>query len=310
MKYLVMIVGPTAVGKTEFAIKVARYFGTGIISADSRQVYKEMLVGTAVPEPEQLAMVKHYQIGHRSIMDNYNVSLFELEALESIDTLHQLSDVAVMTGGSGLYCDVLENGIDDLPDIDPEVRKRLNEEYRNKGLIWLQQEVAVRDPDYFSSIDQKNPARLLRALEVIVTTGKKFSSLRIAQKRERPFAIIKSGLLRPKEELSARIELRVDRMISEGLIDECRTLYHVKNKNALKSVGYKEIFNWLDGLTSFEEAVEKIKTNTRRYAKRQMTWFRRDSNIKWYHPDDIESYLEWLTISMDELKRKNKNNGC
>jgi len=299
MKTLFMIAGPTAVGKTNAAIRVAKHFATEIISADSRQVYREMSIGTAAPDEEQLAAVKHHLVGHRSVHEYYNVWMYEQEALAALDEIFADHETAVMAGGSGLYMDVVQSGIDDLPDIRPELRQQLKDELSAKGLPWLQAEVAQKDPEYFEVVDKKNPNRLLRALEIFHTTGIKFSELRKLKKRERHFRIIKAGLTLPREELNKIINHRVDKMIEQGLVEECRELYPMKELNALNSVGYKEIFAYLDGEMTLDKANEKIRINTRRYAKRQMTWFRRDREIRWFNPSETDELINYFE---EELK--------
>jgi tRNA dimethylallyltransferase len=297
-KLLLIILGPTAVGKTDLAIRVAQTFGLEIISADSRQVYKEMSIGTAAPDQAQLNAVTHHCVGHRSMHEYYNVSIYEQEVLGILERTFLKGKPALLTGGSGLYIDVVTNGIDDLPDINPELRTRLRDELEAKGIHWLQLELQQIDPVFFSTVDQRNPNRMLRALEVFHSTGLKMSDLRTSQKVERPFSVIKIGLTRGRTELNARISARVDRMLELGLLDECRRLYPYRHLNALNTVGYKEIFASLSGEMSLEEAVEKIKTNTRRFAKRQMTWFRRDPEIRWFHPDQEDEMMNDLSIRM------------
>jgi len=304
---LVMVVGPTASGKTNFAIALAQRYGTAVVSADSRQVYREMRIGTAVPTPEELAAAPHYLIGHRSVADHYNVSMYEQEVLSVLDDLFRRHGVVVAAGGTGLYCRVLEHGIDELPDIDMALRLTLADSFAEKGLSWLQQEVAAADPEFYARVDQKNPARLLRALEVIQATGQKFSTLRVSRQVKRPFLFVKIGLELPREELHRRIAERVHRMIGEGLADECRSLYPLKNKSALKSVGYREMFNWIDGHCSFDEAVEKIITNTRRYARRQITWFRRDPEIRWFHPDHTAECMAFVESRLETFRKEESN---
>jgi tRNA dimethylallyltransferase len=304
---VLMVVGPTASGKTGFAIRLAQHYGTSVVSADSRQVYREMSIGTAVPTAEELAAVPHYLIGHRSVAEHYNVSIYEQEALSVFNDLFSRHEVVLVAGGSGMYCRVLEQGIDELPDIDPGLRRKLTEAYKEKGLGWLQQEVANADPEFYTTVDQKNPARLLRALEVIRTTGRSFSALRVSRSVERPFHFVKIGLMWPREELHRRIAERVHRMVDEGLAEECRALYLLKNNSALKSVGYSEMFNWLDGQCTFDEAVEKIITNTRRYARRQITWFRRDPEIRWFHPDRFAECLAYVDAAIAEIFNEENN---
>lgn len=302
---LIVIAGPTAVGKTEVAIKLARELQSVIVSADSRQVYREMCIGTAAPTPEQLAQVPHFLIRHRSVMDHYNVSMFENEALAVLEAQFDHRDVVVMTGGTGLYMDVVVRGIDDLPDVSPALREKLKMDFQTHGLLWLQDEVQRIDHEFYVSTDQKNPARLLRALEVFYTSGLKMSELRTRSQKQRPFKVMKIGLNKPREELNQRISLRVDQMIADGLEEECRALYPYRNKTALKTVGYREMFRYFDGLCTLDDAITDIKTNTRRYAKRQMTWFRRDPDIQWFSPQQINEMLTWIYGQLAREKLRN-----
>lgn len=297
-KFLVMLCGPTAVGKTDVAIGVARHFGTEIISADSRQVYREMRIGTASPDQQQLAAVPHHLIGHITITDTYNVSIYEQEVLLLLEDLFTRHQMVILTGGSGLYLDVISNGIDDLPDIDPDLRRKLRRQYEEEGIEWLQKEVACIDPEYFARVDTANPNRLLRALEVFYTSGQPFSSLRLSKEIRRYFKIIKTGLTLPREVLNERIDRRVESMIKDGLVEECNSLLPYRELNALNTVGYKEIFSYLDHRSTLEEAIEKIKTNTRRYAKRQMTWFKRDPDIRWFAPEEAEELIGYIKDQM------------
>lgn len=303
---LLILLGPTAVGKTDLAIRVAQTFGLEIISADSRQVYKEMTIGTAAPDEAQLNAVTHHCVGHRTMLEYYNVSMYEQEVLGILEQTFMKGKPALITGGSGLYIDVITNGIDDLPDIDPDLRTRLRDELEAKGIHWLQSQLQTIDPLFFATVDQRNPNRMLRALEVFHSTGLKMSDLRTSQKVERPFRVIKTGLNRPRPELNARIAERVDRMLELGLLDECRRLYPYRHLNALNTVGYKEIFASISGEMSLDEAVEKIKTNTRRFAKRQMTWFRRDPEIHWFHPDQEDAIMNDLSIRMASANHQKK----
>ena len=280
-KILLVILGPTASGKTDLAIKAAKWLDTEIISADSRQFYRELNIGTAKPTPDQIASVKHHLIGQISIHDRYNISDFENDVLSLLEELFQKHDVVVMCGGSGLYIDAVCNGIDDQPEHDPAIRQQLDQEYRTFGIVYLQNELHRLDPDYYKQVDISNPHRLMRALEVCYMTGKPYSSFRTGLKKSRPFKIVKFGIDVPREELIKRINARTDSMISAGLIEEARENLANRHLNSLNTVGYKEIFDFLDGKCTLEEAVEKIKVNTRRYAKRQMTWFRKDGEIKW-----------------------------
>lgn len=290
MKTVYFVVGPTAVGKTTFAIQLAKHLKTEIISADSRQFYREMNIGTATPSAEELSQVKHHFIGNLSIHQNYNVSSFEQDALALLERLFQSKDSVVVVGGSGLYLDALAYGIDDLPDASEELRMDLKRLYDNEGIEVLQSKLEKLDPIFYTQIDKQNPKRLLRALEVCLTTGKPYSELRIGQKKERHFKIRWIGLEQDREQLNKRINLRVDIMLEAGLLEEVKQLYPYKNLNALNTVGYKEFFLWMDAKESFEWAVEKVKTNSRRYAKRQMTWFRKNEDIHWISMSDLPDF--------------------
>lgn len=285
-KHLLVVVGPTAVGKTAKAIEWAKFLNTEIISCDSRQFYKELKIGTAAPSDEELNAVKHHLIGHLSITDYYNVSRFEADALQCLDKLFLTKDVVVMVGGSGLYIDALCNGIDDLPDPDETIRNKVNEDFINNGIEYLQEQIKLLDPEYYTQVDLQNPNRLKRALEVCLATGKPYSSLRNNTAKARNFQIHKIGLQKDRHELNNIINHRVDKMLEIGLFEEAKTFYPQKHLNALNTVGYKELFMYFDGLISLEQAIENIKTNTRRYAKRQMTWFRRYPEIKWINPNE------------------------
>lgn len=288
---LIVILGPTASGKTDLAIKIAKSFGTEIISADSRQFYRELSIGTAKPSEEQLAQVEHHFIGHISITENYNISRFEQDAILLLEQLFNKHQAVVMTGGSGLYIDAVCNGIDDQPEHDPEIRKQLNENYKLSGIRYLQDELLRLDPAYFEIVDRSNPHRLMRAIEVFMITGKPYSSFRKGRQQQRNFKVVKFGIQIPREELITRINRRVDQMIADGLIEEAKANYSYRKLNALNTVGYKEIFEHLDGNCALEEAVEKIKINTRRYAKRQMTWFRKDPDIIWIKPENLNERI-------------------
>lgn len=294
-KYLVVIAGPTAVGKTDIAIKLAQEWKTEIISADSRQFYNEMSIGTAKPDKQQLSEVKHHFIGHLSVHDYYNVSRFENDTLQLIKSLFKNHNLVFLVGGSGLYIDAVCNGIDDFPDPEPEYRNYLKGVYKDEGLGKLQEMLLVLDPEYFESVDINNPNRLLRALEVCHTTGKKFSEQRMNSSKKRDFQIIKIGLNRPRPELFSRIELRVDQMIKQGLEEEVQRLLPYRHLNALNTVGYKEIFEYLDSKITLEEAIVNIKTSTRRYAKRQLTWFNRTNEYTWFHPSQLNEITNYLT---------------
>ena len=295
-KYLVVVVGPTAVGKTAMAIRLAQHYGTEIISADSRQFYKELKIGVAAPSDAELATATHHFIGHLSIYDYYNVSRFEKDALQKIQSLFENHDVVVMTGGSGLYIDAVCNGIDELPDPPPELRTELKTLLQKEGVEALQKLLQTHDPEYYRTVDTKNPARLLRALEICMTAGQPYSSLRAQKLEKRPFEVIYTGLHCERALLNERIHRRVDEMIAAGLLDEVEQLFPMRHLNALNTVGYKELFAWKEGKISFEQAVEDIKTNTRRYAKRQMTWFRKNIGIHWFLPTQWEEIIQLFTI--------------
>ena len=283
---LIVIAGPTASGKTAAAIELAKKLGTEILSADSRQFYKEMSIGTAAPTPKELLEVKHHFVHNISIFDQYDVATYEQEALLLLSKLFIDHKEVILTGGSGLFIDAVCNGIDAMPNIDPENRQRVNVLYKEQGIEALQQELQRLDPEYWSVVDQKNPRRLQRALEVCYQTGNTFTSFRTASKAKRDFNIQKYALLWERNELNNRINQRVERMLSQGLVDEARSLYPHRELNALNTVGYKELFDYFDGKISLMEAVEQIKLNTRHYAKRQMTWLRRDPEYHWINPSE------------------------
>ena len=281
MKTLIVIAGPTASGKTAKAIQLAKQLNTVILSADSRQFYKEMRIGTAVPSLQELNEVKHYFIQHISILKDYDVADYERDALRLLDKLFKEHDQVVMAGGSGLYIDAVCNGIDPMPNISETTRQKVVRLYREGGLEALQREVRRLDPAYWAEVDWKNPRRLQRALEMYYQTGQPYSAFRNKTPAERPFAIQKYALLREKQDLYNRINQRVEVMLSQGLVDEARRLYPYRRRNALNTVGYKELFRYFDGECSLMEAVEQIKLDTRHYAKRQMTWLRRDESYRW-----------------------------
>ena len=293
-KYLIVVTGPTAIGKTVFAIRLAQHFDTEIISADSRQFYREMKIGTAFPEPEELAAAKHHFVGNLSIKEEYNVAKYETEAIDKITELHRNNDYVILTGGSGLYIDAITNGIDDLPDHDPVLRKKLKSELEKIGMEAFGLKLKELDPEYFEVVDLQNPNRLLRAMEVCLQTGKTYTSLRRNQRKERKFDIIKIGLNTDRELLFRRISERVDNMMVKGLLEEVKSLMPFRDHNALNTVGYKELFTFLEGEVSLDQAVENIKTNTRRYAKRQLTWFKRDQEIEWFSPGQLDDVIQWI----------------
>jgi tRNA dimethylallyltransferase len=295
---LVILAGPTAVGKTAVAIELAHRFGTEIISCDSRQFYREMRIGTAVPSTEEMAKVPHHLIGHLSIHDQYDVSRFETEALKKLEELFMTRKVVIMTGGSGLYINAVCKGFDELPDKDPELRKRLQETLEENGIVELQEQLRELDPLYFEKVDKNNPNRLLRAIEVCLITGKPYSQLRKGQIKARPFRVVKIALNRDRQELFNRISERTEQMIAEGLLEEVKSLLPHRHQNALNTVGYKELFEHLYGNISLEQAITNIKTNTRRYAKRQLTWFKKDPEYHWFHPEEIKGIASIISEKM------------
>jgi tRNA dimethylallyltransferase len=296
-KTLIVIEGPTAAGKTAIAIKLAQQLKTEIISADSRQFYREMSIGTAKPTDKELAAAKHHFIDSHSIIENFTVGDFEKQSLQLLNVLFKTHDKVIMAGGSGLFIQAITKGFDDLPVADPAIRTHLNQEFAEKGIGFLQDWLKTADPDYYSQVDLNNPQRLIRALEVFKTTGKPFSSYRKAVTNKRPFHCIKIGLDLPREFLYKRINQRVDDMIAQGLAEEARSLLPYRHLNALNTVGYSELFDYFDGKNDLNTAIEFIKQNTRRFAKRQLTWFRKDKEIKWLmadNPDLINIILEEL----------------
>lgn len=298
-KALIVLLGPTGVGKTDLSIEIAGHFGTSIISCDSRQVYKEMRIGTAVPEREQLAAVPHFFIQTLSVCDYYNSWQFEQQALAKIRELHRGADVVLMTGGSMMYIDAVCKGIDDIPTIPPELRQQLMERYEREGIVPIREQLKRLDPVFYEEVDLSNAKRVLHAVEVCLTAGKPYSSLRTHTSRERGFRIVKVGLNREKEELYGRIDRRVDEMLAEGLEAEARALLPMRTMNPLNTVGYKEFFDYFDGKTDYEEAVRLIKRNSRRYAKKQLSWFRRDKEIRWFHPSEKEQIFAYLDETLD-----------
>jgi tRNA dimethylallyltransferase len=289
-KTLIIIAGPTAVGKTSLAIELAQKLNCEIISADSRQFYKEMKIGVAAPSDEELAMAKHHFIGNLSIQDYYNVSIFEQQALEKINELFLKDDFVIAVGGSGLYIQALMHGIDEMPDVDEKLRDEIKQKYAELGLEFLQNEVEKLDPEYFEIADINNPKRLMRALEVIKQTGEKYSKIRTNSKKNRGFEIKAFVLNMERQKLYERINRRVDLMVEQGLIQEAEFLYKFRDLNALNTVGYKELFKYFDGDWSKDLAIEKIKTNSRRFSKRQITWFKRDKSFEWIERDDLEKF--------------------
>ncbi|MBB4107996.1 tRNA dimethylallyltransferase [Pedobacter zeae] len=294
-KTLISIVGPTAIGKTALAIGLAQHFGTEIISADSRQFFKEMAIGTAKPNAEELAAAKHHFIDSHTVTQLFSTGDFEVEALKKLEEIFREHELAIMVGGSGLYVNALINGLDEMPNIDLSIRENLNRQFEEEGIAVIQSQLAHLDPEYFAKVDQQNPQRMIRGLEVFLSTGQKLSSMLSATKKERPFNIIKIGLNTDRAVLYDRINKRVDQMIAEGLLDEVKGLMPFKHHNALNTVGYSELFDYLDGKSSLEDAIAAIKQNTRRFAKRQLTWFRRDEEINWFEPDEKEKVIQLIS---------------
>ena len=281
MPTLRIILGPTAVGKTDYAVAEALRVGSPVVSCDSRQLYRELRIGVARPDDAQLAAVPHYFIADRSISEPCSAGAYELEALQLLEKLFRDHETVVMAGGSGLYIDALCNGLDDFPDADPELRAQLSERLRTEGVAALRADLRVLDPETYATIDPANGQRIVRALEVTIATGRKYSSFKTHPAKERPFTIVKTGLKRPRPELYARIDARVDRMMEEGLLEEARALLLHRSLPALNTVGYKELFDYFDGRYDLAEAVRLIKRNTRHYAKKQLTWWARDPSIHW-----------------------------
>lgn len=295
-KHLISIVGPTGIGKTNLSLKLASYFDTEIISADSRQFYKEIPIGTAAPTPSELGLIKHYFIHHKSINDRYSVGAFEKEAIEQIRQCHLLSPMVIMVGGSGLYVNAILEGLDKFPIVDSEIRNKLNQELITSGIEILQKELKELDPKSYDSIELKNPQRLIRALEICRGTKQPYSSFLKNKKIKRGFKTISIGLKAERSLIYERINSRVDNMIINGLLEEAKSVFENRNVNALNTVGYKELFNYFDGKWTLEFAVSEIKKNTRRFAKRQLTWFQKDENIHWFEyntdPENIVNYLK------------------
>ena len=291
---LLVLLGPTGIGKTDLSISLAQYFNAPVISSDSRQIYREMKIGTAVPDIAQLAVVHHYFVGARSIHDDYTAGKYETDVLDLLNGLFPRHPYVCLVGGSGLYIDAVCRGIDAIPATSESVRQKLIERLENEGLESLRFELKRLDPDIFDIIDVKNPKRVLRALEVCLTAGKPYSQLRSNFSKVRDFRILKIGLQISRDELYSRINYRVDLMIEQGLLDEAKQLYPYRHLNALKTVGYKELFEYFDGQTSLDEAIELIKRNTRHYAKRQISWFARYSDIEWFSPLDINKIIQYV----------------
>lgn len=299
---LIVLIGPTGVGKTELSLDIAEKFKSPIISADSRQLYADIKIGTAAPTEEQQKRVKHYFVGTLKLTDYYSAAQYELEVMKLLDELFLKHDTIILTGGSMMYIDAICKGIDDIPTVDNETREMMMDKYEREGLENLCAELKLLDPEYYSIVDLKNPKRVIHALEICYMTGKTYTSFRTGNKKERPFNIIKIGLKRDREELYERINRRVDMMIEEGLVDEVKSVYQYKNLNSLNTVGYKEIIQYLDGNCTLDFAIEKIKQNSRIYSRKQMTWFKRDTDIAWFHPDDKQEVMNYIDSYINDIK--------
>lgn len=294
LKTLIVLIGPTGVGKTELSLRLAETFHTCILSADSRQLYADLKIGTAAPTAAQLQRVKHYFVGTLGLTEYYSAAQYEAEVLKLLDTLFEEKEVVLLTGGSMMYVDAVCKGIDDIPTVDNETRQLMLRRYESEGLEQLCAELKLLDPEYYRIVDLKNPKRVIHALEICYMTGRTYTSFRTCNTKERPFRILKIGLTRPREELYARINQRVDQMMAEGLLEEARRVYPHKDYNALNTVGYKELFKYLEGEWTLDFAIEKIKQNSRIYSRKQMTWFKRDADIHWYHPNQETEIVNYL----------------
>lgn len=297
---LVVLLGPTGVGKTDLCIRLADTFHVPIINADSRQIFAEIPIGTAAPTKEQLARVKHYFVGTHHLQDYYSASMFEQDALNIIQNEFLSHPCALMSGGSMMYIDAVCNGIDDIPTVDDQTRTWMKRRLAEEGLPALVQELKELDPEHYAVVDKQNPRRVVHALEICHMTGKTYTSFRTNSKKERPFRILKIGLNRPREELYDRINRRVDQMMADGWLDEARSVYPLRHLNALNTVGYKELFLYFDGTWPLEEAVERIKGNTRRYMRKQLTWFKRDPEIHWFTPDETDEIVALVKAELSK----------
>ena len=294
MKKLIVITGPTAVGKTALCLRLAKHYGIPIVNADSRQIYRELKIGTAAPTDDQLRQVRHYFVGTHVLDDYYSASMFEEQVMALLPQLFATSDLALMSGGSMMYIDAVCNGIDDIPTVDEVTRTTLKRRLAEEGLESLCEELKRLDPEHYEIVDKQNPRRVVHALEICLMTGQTYTSFRKHERKQRPFRILKIGLNRPREELYERINARVDQMMADGLLDEARSLYPHREQNALNTVGYKEMFAYLDGTWTLDEAVERLKGNTRRYARKQLTWFKKDPLVEWFHPSEEEKILNYI----------------
>jgi len=293
-KTLVVVTGPTAVGKTALCLEIARRFGTPVINADSRQIYRDLRIGTARPTEAEMRQVRHYFVATHGLSDYYSASMYEHEVLGLLETLFTSTAMALMAGGSMMYIDAVCNGIDDIPTVDDKTRETLKRRLKEEGLEPLVEELRRLDPEHYEIVDRRNPRRVVHALEICHMTGQTYTSFRKAEKKQRPFRIVKVGLNRQRDELYDRINQRVDDMMRDGLLQEASSVYASRGLNALNTVGYKELFAYLEGRFSLEEAVERIKGNTRRYARKQLTWLRRDPTIRWFHPENKKEIIDYI----------------
>ncbi len=294
MKTLIVIVGPTGVGKTELCLKVAEAFDTVIVNADSRQIFKEIPVGTAAPTIAERRRIRHFFVGNLHIDQYYNASMFENDVIALLDTLFKEKDYVIMSGGSMMYVDAVCNGIDDIPTVDTATRSKVMREYEEKGLDYICGRLEELDPEYYSIVDKRNPKRVIHAVEICLSTGRTYTSFRVNAKKDRPFNIIKVGLTLDREQLYERIDGRVDRMVADGLIQEAEKMYPYRNLNSLNTVGYKELFDYFDGKCTLEEAVFRIKCDTHKYCRKQLTWFKRDKDIHWFSPNNVEEIINYI----------------
>lgn len=301
MHTLIVLIGPTGVGKTELSLRLAEHFHTCIVSADSRQLYADLKIGTAAPTPEQLRRVRHHFVGTLKLTDYYSAAQYEADVLKLLETLFDEQDTVLLTGGSMMYVDAICKGIDDIPTVDAETRQLMLHKYETEGLEQLCAELRLLDPEYYKIVDLKNPKRVIHALEICYMTGKTYTSFRTSPKKERPFRIVKIGLTRDREELYDRINRRVEQMMEDGLLEEARRVYPYRNLNSLNTVGYKEMFKYLDGEWTLPFAMEKIKQNSRIYSRKQMTWFKRDEEIRWFHPEQEAEILEYCRQAIQNV---------
>ena len=294
MKTLIVIVGPTGVGKTALCIKIAERLNTVIINADSRQMFRELPIGTAAPNKDEMKRVKHFFVGNLSITDYYNASMFENDVMHLLDSLFAEKDVVLMSGGRMMYIDAVCNGIDDIPTVKEDIRQQVKTDFERDGLDAMRRRLEQLDPEYYAIVDKNNPKRIIHAVEICMSTGKTYTSFRTNKKKERPFKIIKIGVTRERAELYDRIDKRVDEMIAAGLPDEAQRMYPHRGLNALNTVGYKELFDYFDGKCTIDEAVFRIKYDTHKYCRKQLTWFKRDKETQWFSPENVEEIIKYI----------------